>query len=165
MGDIDKKNESASPVKAPSAESVTESVTESPSAESGVESSGAVTSPAESGVEFIPAEEYEAEPEQQSYQEIVTSDWELTLSQLAQPETTVRIPRTKEFKRQQVISAFANAFELIGGVPRLALWAHSNPTEFFKLYGKLLPTNDSAALGEQSQLVVRHVLPRSPLDE
>ena len=51
----------------------------------------------------------------------------------------VQVPKNKEFKRQQVIDAFQHSFELIGGIPRLAAWAHHNPTEFFKLYSKLLP--------------------------
>lgn len=52
----------------------------------------------------------------------------------------VQVPKSKEFKRQQVIDAFQHSFELIGGIPRLAAWAHHNPTEFFKLYSKLLPS-------------------------
>lgn len=35
--------------------------------------------------------------------------------------------------------AFQLAFQLIGGVPRLALWAHANPTEFYRIYSKLIP--------------------------
>lgn len=35
--------------------------------------------------------------------------------------------------------AFINAFELIGGVSRLVMWADQNPTEFYKLYARLLP--------------------------
>lgn len=53
---------------------------------------------------------------------------------------TLQVPRTKEFKRQEVVDAFRHSFELIGGVPRLAAWAHHHPTEFYKLYGKLLPS-------------------------
>lgn len=36
--------------------------------------------------------------------------------------------------------AFQQAFEMIGGVPRLALWADQNPTKFYSLYSKLVPS-------------------------
>jgi len=52
----------------------------------------------------------------------------------------VRIPKNDQFSRADVVRAFANSFELIGGVPRLALWAHQNEGDFFKLYAKLLPS-------------------------
>jgi hypothetical protein len=52
----------------------------------------------------------------------------------------IRLPKTSEFSRADVVRAFAQSFELIGGVPRLALWAHQNESEFFKLYAKLLPS-------------------------
>ena len=35
--------------------------------------------------------------------------------------------------------AFQQAFEMIGGVPRLALWADQNPTKFYTLFSKLVP--------------------------
>lgn len=40
--------------------------------------------------------------------------------------------------------AFQSAFDLIGGIPRLALWADKNPTAFFSLYSKLIPSSISA---------------------
>lgn len=47
----------------------------------------------------------------------------------------------KEYKSRNIKEQFINAFELIGGIPRLAHWAHQNPGEFFKLYSKLLPAS------------------------
>lgn len=38
-----------------------------------------------------------------------------------------------------VKAAFEAAFQQIGGVDRLTSWAIKEPTEFFKLYAKLLP--------------------------
>ena len=40
--------------------------------------------------------------------------------------------------------AFQSAFDLIGGVPRLALWADKNPSAFFALYSKLIPSTVQA---------------------
>lgn len=56
------------------------------------------------------------------------------LSHLPRPQS---IPRT--VGRKRVEKAFLNAFELIGGVSRLVMWADQNPTEFYKLYARLLP--------------------------
>ena len=50
----------------------------------------------------------------------------------------------KELKGQRAADAFQNAFELIGGIPRLALWADKNPTAFFSLYSKLIPSTIKA---------------------
>ena len=52
----------------------------------------------------------------------------------------VTIPKTHKFSRSDVVNSFASAFEMIGGTTRLALWANENPTEFYRLFGKLLPS-------------------------
>lgn len=104
-------------------------------------------------VEFISKEAYEREQ---------AMEGELSRLATGDVNTRVRVPR--EVGRKRVINAFQDAFELIGGTPRLADWANDHPTEFYKLYGKLLPSGASAAFGEANELVVRHVLPQSPLD-
>jgi hypothetical protein len=52
----------------------------------------------------------------------------------------INVPKNDRFSRADVVRAFNSAFEMIGGVPRLALWAHENEGDFFKLYSKLLPS-------------------------
>ena len=75
------------------------------------------------------------------------------------------------YTKQSVKDSFEAAFQLIGGVPRLALWADKNPTQFFTLYAKLLPAATSVELtlpscpkelegltaGQLKQLVLQHV--------
>jgi hypothetical protein len=61
-----------------------------------------------------------------------------SLSRLA--ATKLPIPRNQKFSRSDVVNSFASAFTMIGGTPRLALWANENPGEFYKLFGKLLPS-------------------------
>lgn len=46
--------------------------------------------------------------------------------------------------------AFQQAFEMIGGVPRLALWADQNPTKFYTLYSKLVPA--TAEINEKKDI-------------
>ena len=113
----------------------------------------------------ITASEFAEQSIENETEEIVSADWDKTMEELARPHTRMRIPRNSEFSRKDVVQAFSNAFELIGGIPRLALWAHANESDFYKLYARLLPSQASSALGETNELIVKHVLPRSPLDE
>jgi hypothetical protein len=62
-------------------------------------------------------------------------------------------------RRADVVTAFHTAFQMIGGVPRLALWADHNPTEFYKLYSRLLPSAASNELNGVSELKIVHSLP------
>lgn len=50
----------------------------------------------------------------------------------------------KELRSKKAADAFQSAFDLIGGIPRLALWADKNPTAFFSLYSKLIPSSVQA---------------------
>lgn len=47
-----------------------------------------------------------------------------------------------------VKAALTAAFEQMGGVPFLVRWGTANPTEFFALWGKMLPTEVANADGE-----------------
>tara|TARA_R110000868_G_scaffold15596_4_gene70934 strand:- start:2876 stop:3265 length:390 start_codon:yes stop_codon:yes gene_type:complete len=116
--------------------------------------------------EYISADEYEAQEVVQQEQVVQITDWEQTMSQLAERKaTSITIPRGAGFNRAQIVQAFDNAFHLIGGTPRLALWADENPKEFFKLYAKLLPSQSTSSLGESTDIIIKHILPKSPLDE
>jgi len=118
-----------------------------------------------SKTEYLTEQEYKDLPEQQSTETFEVMDWEEELTKLSKPGTRLSIPSNRDFTRKDVVRAFTNAFELIGGMPRLALWAHNNEGDFYKLYSRLLPSQASSALGEANELVIKHVLPRGPLDE
>ena len=125
-----------------------------------------MTEETEGQVEFIQAEDYSNEVKEAQEEEIVVKDWNEAMHDIAEaPGTVLRIPRNKDFSRKQVVQAFQDAFDLIGGVPRLAVWAHTNPTDFYKLYSKMLPSQASSALGESNEMVIKHVLPKSTLDQ
>lgn len=73
-------------------------------------------------------------------------------------DKVIRLPR-KPFDRQRIIEAFQESFELIGGVPGLAMWGAHNRTEFYKLYAKLLPqANVLDVMGKMEH----HILPALP---
>lgn len=67
------------------------------------------------------------------------------------------------FSRTDVVEALHRAFHMIGGVQRLAIWANANPTEFYKLYGKLLPAT-TVNIGEVNQTTIIHAIPPTALD-
>lgn len=57
-------------------------------------------------------------------------------------------PQLPAYTRTRNVRAqFQHAFELIGGIPRLAFWAHQNPDKFFSLYSKLIPAQVSGLDG------------------
>lgn len=71
--------------------------------------------------------------------------------------------RPKNFTRKQIAEAFVNAFEMIGGVPRLAVWADKNQDKFYPILAKLLPSasSDEVAEGEK---IFRMAVPPKAID-
>ena len=82
-------------------------------------------------------------------------------------EAQEKLPRLKNgrdgFSRQDVVNAFQNAFTMIGGAQRLALWANANPDRFFPLYAKLMPST-SFQFGAGDLTRIEHAIPPTPLD-
>jgi hypothetical protein len=77
-----------------------------------------------------------------------------------------QIPKDYVFKpkdRTFVEDSMHAAFDMFGGVRRLSLWAHENPTEFIKLWARLLP---EAQKNESGPAIVQvfHNVPPSALD-
>lgn len=70
----------------------------------------------------------------------------------------------KLFSRKMVEQGFLECFELIGGVPRLALWANDpeNYGDFLKLLVKFAPKEVSQATGQVLQY--HSNVPQSPLN-
>lgn len=71
----------------------------------------------------------------------------------------------KVFSRRQIEQAFLETFEMVGGVPRLAIWANDpeNYGTFLQLMMKLAPKE---ALQNQMGAVLeyRSAVPQSPLN-
>ncbi len=61
-----------------------------------------------------------------------------------------------------VKEAFSEAFEKLGGVEALVRWGQRNPTDFYKLVSKLIPTDVNMAI---KQIPEARVYPRQPVDE
>lgn len=94
------------------------------------------------------------------------TDMETTFEYMAQRRAQrLSVPRSKEFSRTDVMHAFQEAFELIGGVPRLAVWANDHESEFYRLYSKLFPNQMNANVKHAGEVRVVSPIPRTPLDE
>jgi len=77
-------------------------------------------------------------------------------------EQVGRVSRSRSITRADVIRTFRDSFEQIGGQSRLALWADSNPSEFYKLFGRMLPASSSTELDGPQEIVVRHAIAPPP---
>lgn len=77
------------------------------------------------------------------------------------------IPQSFHYRKSdndRVRNAFDFTFALIGGQPAFALWAAQNQTEFYKLYSRLLPTQNNSAITANGPLTIITGVPDSPLD-
>lgn len=55
----------------------------------------------------------------------------------------------------EVKAALIEAFDELGGVDALAKWGAENPTEFYKLWVKILPTQSSDSDESDNQPITR----------
>jgi hypothetical protein len=78
-------------------------------------------------------------------------------------KSLTRLPQ-RAFSRRQVLEALDEAFQLIGGVPRLAIWAHANTGDFYKIWAKTIPAASQMEIMGKVQHIIRPALQRSPLD-
>ena len=76
------------------------------------------------------------------------------------------LPPAYKFKkrdRESAAVAFHSAFELIGGVSRLQLWAEENPDKFYPLFIKAVQGPDTTT-NTGTTVNVLSSIPASPLD-
>ena len=69
------------------------------------------------------------------------------------------------FNRMDVVKAFQSAFDMIGGVPRMALWANQNPDKFYPLYARLMPSTAVNITADGNKIIIEHATPTTPLDD
>jgi hypothetical protein len=77
-----------------------------------------------------------------------------------------RVPR-KGANRDRFLQAMTEAFEIVGGVPRLALWADRNYGEFAKILGKQVPGLVQNAINVKTTgpVTIVSAIPASFLDD
>ncbi len=74
------------------------------------------------------------------------------------------------FSQEEMETHFLLAFMLRGGVSAFALWADENPTEFYKMYGKIASDRMMAKGSTPTQAIQINLqgnqsIPTSPLDD
>ena len=67
------------------------------------------------------------------------------------PKTGGRKPGVVNKATASVKEAFAEAFDKLGGAEALVAWGRENPTDFYKLASKLIPTDVNMALVEHPE--------------
>jgi hypothetical protein len=97
-------------------------------------------------------------------------DYDKAMKAIIPPDGQSLYAPTGRLKRQttdraKIIQLFTDSFEMIGGVPRLAIWADANPGDFFKLFGRLLPASSSQELDGPQEIIIRHAIPTQDLQQ
>lgn len=57
-------------------------------------------------------------------------------------------------RTNRAAKAFEQAFELIGGVPRLALWADRNPSKFYAMFSKMIPATVQGQINKDIRVTI-----------
>ena len=95
---------------------------------------------------------------------ILTRMEDADLTPLTKIKALPRLSKSADgLNRSDVVAAFHRAFEMIGGVPRMALWASQNEDEFYRLYARLLPSA-TVNIGIQAAPIIMHALRPTALD-
>lgn len=62
-------------------------------------------------------------------------------------------------RTSKAAKAFEQAFELIGGVPRLALWADRNPSKFYAMFSKMIPATVQGNIQKDIRVMISWATP------
>lgn len=73
-------------------------------------------------------------------------------------KTGGRTKGTPNKQTKAVKQCILNAFENIGGVQNLSRWASENETEFYKLWGKMIPHEVTGEDGGDIQVTIKKVV-------
>jgi len=84
------------------------------------------------------------------------------LSEVRQWYDPTRLDKVRR-SSQRSANAVHDAFDLIGGTPRLAEWAHENPETFYtKLFNKTIER--TSAVEHSGEITIVSAIPRTVLD-
>lgn len=88
---------------------------------------------------------------------------ELDFEELRRTYAPTRLDESRKSASRRSLNAVQDVFDLVGGVPRLAIWADRNPTDFYtKIWNRTIQSNQ--AVEHSGEIVIRTAIPRSPLD-
>lgn len=107
-------------------------------------------------------------PKETQFEETVdryTEDLLDFLSPAAIECTAINRKPKRADRNTRLLDAIQETFEVIGGVPRMALWADTHPGDFYKLLGKQIPGMvQQLNFNGPTQINIQPALARSPLD-
>lgn len=84
---------------------------------------------------------------------------------MARPEGAGRKPGTANKVTTSVKQALIEAFDLMGGIPSLVRWGRQNPTDFYKLWSRLLPIQITGEGGGPVVVQTKHDLSQLSIEE
>jgi hypothetical protein len=87
------------------------------------------------------------------------------LSDIAKGTRGFNKPAGKGSHKQRFLQATNEVFDLIGGVPRYALWADQNPDKFYSLFAKTIPAAVAQTLVATGPVTIVSPIGRSKLDD
>jgi hypothetical protein len=107
-------------------------------------------------------------PKETQFQETIdgyASGMTFLLSDIARECQSINKTPKAASRNARLLEAIQETFELIGGVPRMAIWADGEPGEFYKLLGKQIPGMvQQLNFNGPTQINIQPALPRSALD-
>lgn len=95
---------------------------------------------------------------------LYTEQMHEALSDDAKLARSMQNPPRRRFDRSKFLDAMDEAYEQVGGVRRLTLWADKNYTEFVRLMRATIPQAQLLELTGKMQMQILPALPPSPLD-
>lgn len=114
------------------------------------------------GMELLP------NPQETIFEETIEgyrSKMDFLLSDIAQECQQINKAPKQASRNTRLLEAIQETFELIGGVPRMAVWADNNAGDFYKLLGKQIPGMvQQLNFNGPTQINITPALARSPLD-
>lgn len=81
-------------------------------------------------------------------------------------EQGIELPKDaiwKHASKKSIEASMFAAFQMLGGVPAMTLWAHKNPTAFYSAWMKNAPMETTVTGG--GNVFINTAVPSSPLDE
>lgn len=95
---------------------------------------------------------------------LYTEQMDGVLSDISRTCRAVLKAPQRKFERERFVNAIYEAYDLIGGVPRLALWADKNETEFYRIMAKTIPQASMLDIVGKIKHQILPALPPSALD-
>jgi hypothetical protein len=86
-------------------------------------------------------------------EDLIPVSEDMSFQDISKNYLELRARKRGPLKREAIARAYSDAFELIGGVPRLALFGNANPEAFYKLHARLIPSESKQQFDGRIEIV------------